>query len=67
MRAIFLGAEAELVGGPVGHAAAETAAGEPDGEAPVIVVAAVAALRGRRAAELAAPEDNGLVKQAALL
>ena len=66
MDAFLYGAEAELVGGAVGHAALEAAAGQPDGEAPVVVVAAIAALRCRRAAELAAPEDERLIEQAAL-
>src|SRR5690349_18692153 len=51
--AFFLGAEAELVGGAVSHAPLEAAAGEPQRKAPVIVIAAVAPLRCRRAPELA--------------
>src|SRR5260221_12246071 len=39
--AFFLGTVAELVGGAVSHAAAETAAGDPERKAPVIVIAAV--------------------------
>ena len=45
----------------------DAAAGHPHGEAVGVVVAAVAFLRHRRAAELAAPDDQGLVEQAAAL
>ena len=54
---VFDGAEAEFIGGTVDVAAARAAAGEPAGEAVVVVVAAVE--RGvfghRRATKLAAP------------
>ena len=43
------------------------AAGHPHGEAVGVVVAAVALLAHRRAAELAAPDDQRLVEQAAAL
>ena len=56
--AVFDGDEAEVVGGAVGQAAAEAAAGEPHGEAEGVVVAAGGAFGLRRAAELAAPEDD---------
>src|SRR5262249_27051733 len=65
--AVLDGTEAELVRRPVGHAALDAAAGHPHREAPVVVVAAVAALAGRGAAELAAPDDERVVEQAALL
>src|SRR5262249_24427382 len=61
MGAFVLGAEAELVGGAVGHAALEAAAGQPYGEAPVIVIAAIASLGSGRAAKLAAPKNDRLV------
>ena len=59
------GLEAELVGGAVDVAALDAAAGQPHGEAVVVVVAAVhlalvraggGQLDGRRPAELAAPD-----------
>jgi hypothetical protein len=68
--------EAEVVGGAVDLPPFHAAAGQPRGEAVVVVVAAVhlagvgALLRQldrRRAAELAAPDDERLVEQAALL
>ena len=74
--AVLDGLEAEVVGRAVDVAAAHAAAGQPHREAVVIVVAAVdlagvrALLRQfdrRRAAELAAPDDERFVQQAALL
>src|SRR5262249_11154702 len=64
--AIFDGAETELVGGANGLAASDAAAGKPHGVAVRIVVAALAALRHRRPAELAGPNDEGAVQQAPL-
>ena len=73
---IFLCAEAELVGRAVDVPALHAAAGHPHGEAVVVVVAAVDLSRvgpgggqfnGRRATELAAPDDEGVVQHAALL
>ena len=61
------GVVAEVVGRAVGLAALDAAAGEPDGEAVGVVVAAVLALGAGRPAELAAPDDQGLLEQAALL
>ena len=52
--------EAELVGRPVGDAAADAAAGQPGAEAIRVMVAAVA-LRAGRAAELGAPDDQRVV------
>src|SRR5580658_1994161 len=63
---VFHGAESEVVGGAVGGAAADAAAGEEDGEAVVVVVAAVAVFGGGGAAEFDAPENEGIVEQAAL-
>ena len=61
------GVVAEVVGRAVGLAALDSAAGEPDGEAVGVVVAAVLALGAGGPAELAAPDDQRLVEQAALL
>src|SRR5439155_21571832 len=58
---------AEVVGGAVGLPAADAAARQPDAEAVGVVVAAVLALGARRAAELAAPEYQRAVQQAAPL
>ena len=59
---------AELVGRAVGEAGLDAAAGEPDGEAAGVVVAAGAVLFGvGRAAELAAPPDERVFEQAAPL
>ena len=60
--------EAELVRLAVDVAGLEASAREPHGETPVVVVATVgfAALRHRRATELAAPDDEGVVEEAAL-
>ena len=60
------GAVAEVVGGAVNLATLDAAAGQPDAEAVGMVIAAVAVLGARRAAELAAPEDERRVEQAAL-
>ena len=74
--AVLDGLEAELVGRAVDVAAAHAAAGQPHGEAVVVVVAAVDLARvgawlgqldRRRAAELAAPDHERFVEQAALL
>ena len=61
---------AHLVGFPINLAALDAAAGHPDGEGFAVVVAAVfvavgVALRVGRAAEFAAPDDQGFVEQAA--
>ena len=67
------GLEAEVVGGAVDRAALDAAAGQPDGEAVVVVVAAelrlavAVELDGRRPAELAAPDDQRVVEHPALL
>jgi hypothetical protein len=54
--AVLDGPEPELVGGAVGHPAVDAAAGQPDGEAPVVVVAPVP-LGGGRAAEAHGPKS----------
>ena len=59
--------EAELVGRSVCQAALDAAAGQPDAEAVVVVVAAVAPLARGRAAEFAAPEDQRVIEQTELL
>jgi hypothetical protein len=50
--------EAEVVGGAVGEAAADAAAGQPGGEAPVVVVPAVPPFGCAGAAEFAPPDDR---------
>ncbi len=67
VNAILNGGESKLVRRAVGQSAFDPATGEPGSEAVVIVVAAVGSLRGGRAAELAAADDQRLVEQAALL
>src|SRR5262249_54870483 len=63
------GGEAELVGGAVDVAAFDAAAGQPHREAVVVVVAAAEGgqFGDGGAAELAAPQDEGAVEQAALV
>src|SRR5439155_19826765 len=61
----------EIVGRSVSHAAADAATGEPDREAARMMVSAVVvgrqlALAVNRAPELAAPNDERVVQQAAL-
>ena len=56
---------AEFIRRSVGEAALDAAACHPGGEALVVVIAAVAALGVGRAAELAAPQDQRIVEQAA--
>ena len=59
---------AELVGRAVAEAALHAGAGQPDGEALRVVVAAARALLERRhPAELGHPDDQRVVEQAALL
>jgi hypothetical protein len=65
---IFGDVEAEVVGGAVGEAFFDAAAGHPDGEGTVVVIAAVVgALRHGGAAEFAAPDDESVFEKAALL
>src|SRR6185503_14273534 len=65
--AVLYGLESELVGGSVSDTGLDAAAGQPHGVAVGIVVAAVAVLRARGASEFPAPDDQGLVQQAAAL
>src|SRR5262249_39151894 len=55
------------IGGAVGGPALDAGAGKPDREAVWMMIATVAALGAGRAAELGPPDDDGLIKQAALL
>src|SRR6218665_2415896 len=70
------GAESEFVGGSVGVAAFDSAAGDPGGESEVVVVTAFhdTAVRAgfrkfddRSAAEFATPDDECLVEKSAHL
>src|SRR5438445_2303114 len=65
MHLFFYGIPAEFVGGAVDHAAFHAAPGEPHREAVRVMIAAVALLRDRAAAELAAPEHERVVEQPA--
>jgi len=56
------GVEADLVGGAVGDAAPDAAAGHPDAEAVGMVVTPVAALDARGASECGGEDDEGLVE-----
>jgi hypothetical protein len=69
VRAVLHRVEAEFVRAADAHAAFEAAAGEPHGEGVDVVIAAggFAHLAHRRAAEFAAPDDDGVIEQAALL
>ena len=62
---VFDGVHAEFVGRAVDRAPFDSAAGQPDREAFGVMVAAVAAGGVRRAAELAGPDDQRFVEQAA--
>lgn len=59
------GVEGEVVGLADGGAPLDPAAGHPGDEGVSVVVAALAPLAVRSAAELGGPEDDGLVEQAA--
>src|SRR6476661_9408869 len=63
---ILDGVIAELVGVAVADAAFDSAARHPDGEALLMMIAAVA-LGHRRPAELTAPDDERLVEHAPAL
>ena len=56
---------AVVVGRSVAEAALHAAARKPHGETPGVVVAAVAALEGWRAAELATPYDERVLQKSA--
>ena len=64
---VFDGMEAEVVGLADDDALFHAAAGHPHGESIGVMVAAVAFLGHGRAAELTAPDDQGLVEQAPAL
>lgn len=63
----FLGSEAELIGRSVDRSAANSATGEPYGEAPVVVISPRATFGNRSATELASPEHQGIVEHAQTL
>src|SRR3989337_1278776 len=65
--AVLYGAETEVVGRTVSHAALDAAAGHEHREAIGVVIAAIPALRHRRAAKFAAPHHEGFVEQTAPL
>ena len=76
MDLIFDHAEAELVGGAISESVFHAAAGHPDGEAFLVMIAAGGRLRAGarivfldhwRPAEFAAPDDEGVVEQTSLL
>src|SRR3954469_12710936 len=58
---------ADVVGGPVDDPALDPTAGHPGGVAPGVVVAPGRVLRPGTPAELAGPDDQGLVEHPALL
>ncbi len=62
---VFDGAHAHFIRGAIGDSAANTAAGEEDGVAADMMVAAVGAGRVGSAAHFAGPEDEGFVEEAA--
>ena len=64
---VLHGVPAEFVGRPVDVAGANAAPGHPHGEPEGVVLAPVGPLGGRGAAELAAPEDQGVLQQAVRL
>src|SRR5262245_49281568 len=67
--AVLGGTEAEFVGGAESDAGLDAAAGQPHGKGLDVVIPAdgFAALAHGRAAELAAPDDERVVEEAALL
>lgn len=60
---VFNGLISPFVGGAVGMAGSDAAAGQPNGESLRIVVAAVVVLREGSASEFAAPPDEGVLKK----
>src|SRR5258708_3845861 len=67
MASIHHGFVAELVGFAVRSTALDSGTGHEVGESFGIVIASIAALADRLAAELSAPDDEGFVEQTALL
>src|SRR5688572_14244888 len=57
----------ELIGRSIGHAAAHAAASQEHAKTVMVVVSAIAAFARRRAAELAAPDDERFVQLPASL
>ena len=65
---IFDGLESEFIGGAMADAGLDTGSGQYGGETTGVVVAALGPfLEHRPAAEFSAPEDQGILQQAALL
>lgn len=60
------GVEADFVGGAVGDACFEAAAGHPDGEAVDMVIAAIGALGAWGATEFGGEDHEGIFEEAAL-
>ena len=56
-----------IIGGTVNHSALHASAGEPEGKAEGIMIAAVGALGEGRAPEFSRPQDQCLVQQTARL
>src|SRR5436190_12184820 len=72
MDGIFQGPITKLVGGAIGKAPLNATTGEPNGEAPVVVIPSAAGFSihqfdSRGAAKFAAADDEGLLKQTPLL
>ena len=57
----------KFVGGPVDGPALDSSSGQPNGIAIWIVVSAIASLRKRSTSELASPNNDGFIEQAAAL
>ncbi|MEY3459406.1 MAG: hypothetical protein RL215_2563 [Planctomycetota bacterium] len=66
MDAIMDGAEPEFVRFAPGHSTANTAPGEPCGEAIVVVIASGAIFGGGGASKFTSPEDERVFEQSAL-
>jgi hypothetical protein len=64
---IFGYVESEVVGRSVDVTAFDATTGEKHGEGSIVVVAAIAALSHGRAAEFAAPDDESVFEQVAVL
>ena len=60
---VFNGLISPFVGGAVGIAGTNAAAGQPNGESLRIVIAPVVVLREGSASEFAAPPDEGVLEQ----
>ena len=65
---VLNGLESEFIGGAMADAGLDTGSGQYGGETTGVVVAALGPfLEHRHAAEFSAPEDQGILQQAALL